>query len=168
MKTFHGHGIQFQYLPNWELTADIGSDRIDISILGPGTAMWMLSIFRNRDDPEQLVNEVIGSFKDEYPSCDVYDSNEAICLLPTSGKDLDFFHHDLINHVFIRACEGDTESYLLVYQVAEIEKEEILPALIHMTDSLMTEDPSLDDDDELNDLAPFRFHNLFAEPEDLK
>ncbi len=164
MKTFQGHGICFQYQPNWEFVREVGSDRIDISVMGPGTAMWVVSILQNRPDPEAIVKEVIGSLIDEYATCDVYPSEEAICLLPTVSKDVDFFSHDLITHVHVRACEGETETILLIYQLAAIDEEESYDVLRAMTDSLMLEEYG-DEGDEIDDgeLPAYRFHNLFAD-----
>lgn len=164
MKTFQGHGITFQYQPNWKFLREVGSDRIDISLQGPGTAMWGVSLLQDRSDPSELVKEVIGSFVDEYANCDVYDSQETICLMPTISKDVDFISHDLITHVHVRACEGETETILLIYQIADIDREESYDVLRAMTDSLLLE--SYGDDDELDDdeLPAFRFHNLFADP----
>lgn len=168
MKTFQGHGISFQYMPTWEFTREIGVDRIDLSVLGPGTAIWVVSLIQHRANLEELVNEAVSSFVDEYGTCDIYPSDESICLLPTVGKDIDFFHQDLITRVSIRACEGEAESILLVYQLADVDKDESFDILKAMTDSLVLE--SYDQtDDELDDtdIPAFHFHNLFANPDEL-
>lgn len=168
MKTFQGHGISFQYMPTWEITREIGSDRIDIAVLGPGTAFWVLSLIQHRTNLDDLVNEAVSSFIDEYGTCDTYPSDESICLLPTVGKDVDFFHQDLITRVSIRACEGEVDSILLVYQLADVDKDESFDILKAMTDSLVLEsydqtDEELDD----TDIPAFQFHNLFANPDEV-
>lgn len=166
MKTFQGYGIRFDYLPNWQLSADVGEERTDITVFGPGTALWIVSVVHDRPSSDDLVTETVGTFRDEYPSCDLYDSNDTICMLPTVAKDLDFIHHDLISRVCIRACEGDVDSLLLIYQVSDVESEELLPILKHMADSLMfdeesrdtdrDEDFEVDDDDEASPLYWFQ------------
>ena len=78
MKEFHSHGIHFEYPDGWRINQDIDGNRVVLTLTGPGTAFWMVSICRDRPDRELLMEEALGSFREDYLGCDIYDGKGEI------------------------------------------------------------------------------------------
>jgi hypothetical protein len=161
MKNYQDQTICFDYPDGWELYREDGPDEYAVSVEGPGTAMWIVNVNFKRPTADVLVEIAIDSLRSEYPTCDVYDAEERICLLPTTSKDVDFFKYELVSRACLRACETEIATILVIYQVSDndaVEYEEYLKA---MTDSLVYS-PADDDDDGIPDVDVFKFDNLFG------
>ena len=160
MKEFHSHGIHFEYPDGWRINQDLDGTRVVLTLTGPGTAFWVVSICRERPDRELLMEEALGSFREDYLGCDIYDGKGEICLLPTLAKCVDFIHHDLISTAELYACETDDATLLVLSQVSDVDKSEADESLAAITESLMYEPSNHDADDE-PDGKVFEYDNLF-------
>lgn len=160
MKEFHSHGIHFEYPDGWRINQDLDGNRVVITLQGPGTAFWMVSICRDRPDREQLMQEALGSFREDYLGCDIYDGKGQICLLPTLAQDVDFIHHDLINSASLLACETDDATLLVLSQVSDVDKAEVDEDLKAISESLMYEPSDYEEDGE-PEANVFEYDNLF-------
>ncbi len=161
MKNYQDQSITFDYPEGWELTREDGPEEYAISVEGPGTAMWIVNVNFSRPTADQLVDIAIQSLRSEYPTCDVYDADERICLLPTTSKDVDFFKYELVSRACLRACETENATILVIYQVSDNDAVELEEHLKAMTDSLMFCTPD-DEDEEIPDADVFKFDNLFG------
>lgn len=159
MSVFEGHGVRFEYPSDWEVFQDSDEGSVAITIESGGTAFWMLSILQERPQAEDIIQAALESLQDEYKDCDVYESSEQICLLPTEGCDVDFSCLEIINRASLRACEGDTFSLFVLYQTSDIEAEEMTPQLQAITQSLTWEFAT--DLGEDFGADPTEFDNLF-------
>lgn len=160
MNVFEGHGVRFEYPADWTLSQDSDEGNVAVTVESGGTAFWMLSILQDRPPAEEVIQAAVDSLQDEYEDCDIYESSEQICLLPTEGCDVDFSCLELLNRACLRSCEGDTTSLFVLYQTSDVEKEEMTPLLQAMTKSLSWEMASdLDDDFGVD---PAEFDNLFG------
>ena len=160
MKEFHSQGIHFEYPDGWRINQDIDGSRVVLTLIGPGTAFWMVSICQDRPDRELLMEEALGSFREDYLGCDIYEGKGEICLLPTLAKDVDFIHHDLISTAMLFACETDDATLLVLSQVSDVDKLEVEEDLNAITESLMYEPSDHEDDDEPEGKI-FEYDNLF-------
>ncbi|MDA0589162.1 MAG: hypothetical protein O2820_14720 [Planctomycetota bacterium] len=160
MNVFEEHGVRFEYPSDWTLSQDSEDGNVAITVESGGTAFWMLTILQDRPPAEEVIQAAVDSLQDEYDDCDIYESSEQICLLPTEGCDVDFSCMELINRACLRSCEGDTTSLFVLYQTSDIEAEETTPVLQAMTQSLFWEIATEMDDDFGAD--PAEFDNLFG------
>ena len=161
MKVFEEHGIRFEYPSDWKISQDNDEGNTAITVDSGGTAFWMLSILQERPEAHDIIQAALQSLQDEYEDCDVYESSEQICQLPTEGYDVDFSCLEMINRASLRACEGDTSSLFVLYQTSDIETDEMTLQIQAITKSLTWE--FADDLDEDFGADPAGFDNLFGE-----
>jgi hypothetical protein len=160
MNVFEGHGVRFEYPADWTLSQDSDEGNVAISVESGGTAFWMLTILVERPPAEEVIQAAVDSLQAEYEDCDIYESDEQICLLPTEACDVDFSCLELLNRACLRSCEGDATSLFILYQTSDVETEEMTPLLQAMTQSLTWEIAAELDDDFGAD--PAAFDNLFG------
>jgi len=160
MNVFEEHGVRFEYPSDWTISRAGEEGNTAITVESGGTAFWMLNILQERPGAEEILQAALNSLRDEYEDCDVYESTEQICLLPTEGCDVDFSCLELINRACLRACEGDTSSLFVLYQTSDVDSEQMTPQLKAMTQSL-TWDLASDPDEDYG-VDPSEFDNLFG------
>jgi hypothetical protein len=160
MNVFEGHGVHFEYPSDWTLSQASEAGNVAVTVESGATAFWMLSILQDRPPAEDVIQAALDSLQDEYEDCDIYESSEQICLLPTEACDVDFSCMELLNRACLRSCEGDTTSLFVLYQTSDVETEEMTPQLQAMTKSLSWEMASELDDEFGAD--PAEFDNLFG------
>jgi len=160
MNVFDESGVRFEYPSDWTISRASEEGTTAITVESSGTAFWMLSILQERPPAEEILQTALTSLREEYEDCDVYESAEQICLLPTDGYDVDFSCLELINRACLRACEGDTSSLFVLYQTSDVESEQMTPQLEAITQSLSWELAS--DPDEEYGADPSEFDNLFG------
>ncbi len=160
MSVYEGHGVRFEYPSDWEISQDKDEGNTAVTVESGGTAFWMLSILEERPEAQDVIQAALESLQAEYEVCDVYESSEQICLLPTEGCDVDFTCLEMINRASLRACEGDTSSLFGLYQTSDIETDEMAPQLQAITKSLSWEVAG--DLDENFGADPAEFDNLFG------
>lgn len=158
MQVYEGNSIRFEYPDDWKLTQEDGDGQVTVTIEGPGTAYWMVSILQDRPAAETVLESVLSTFHEEYDELDVYESDEQICLLPTAARDVEIVSLDLIVKARLRVCEADTCSICVLYQIADAESDDVLAQLDSMSDSLAWDDG---DNSPIN-VDPFEFDNLFG------
>lgn len=163
MQVYEDHGVRFEYPDGWELSVDESEDQIAVTVEGPGTAFWTLSLIQERPSATEIIESALQCFEEEYGRLDVYEVDDSICLLPTAAFNVDLISLDLVSKVSLRACETDYFSIFCMYQVAETDFETAGAALKSISASL-----TWDADDSDIRADPFDFHNLFGgnEPDD--
>jgi len=146
MRIFEKHGIYFEYPDDWTLTEESGDTETTLTVEGPGTTFWSVTIVSGRPDSERLMESALVPFREMYPEHDVYESREKICLLPTVARDLDFVCLELISRACLRTCEASDFSLLVLYQTSELDDDAIKTALHEITDSLICSEMLEDDE----------------------
>ena len=157
MQVYETHGVRFEYPDGWEISVDEAEDQTAVTVEGPGTAFWTLSLISERPPAEEIIESALQCFEDEYSNVDVYEVDDRICLLPTIARNLDVISLDLVSKVGLRVCETDDFSIFTMYQFAETEAESTEQALQAINASLTWES-----DDETSEGDPFEFDNLFG------
>jgi len=158
MNVFEEHGVRFEYPSEWTVSRAGEEGHMAVTVESSGTAFWMLSILQERPPAEEIVQAALESLQAEYEDCDVYETSEQICLLPTVGCDVDFSCLEMINRASLRACEGETSSLFVLYQTSDVEPEITTAQLQAVTQSLTWELES--DLDEDYGVDPSEFNNL--------
>lgn len=158
MQVYEKHGVRFEYPDGWELSVDDSDDQIAVTVEGPGTAFWTISLISERPPAEEIIDSALQCFEEEYGEIDVYESDERICLLPTVGLNLDLISLDIVSKVALRACETDEFSIFSMFQISEVEFDEFGPILQAMNASLTWDS----DDGDVSEGDPFEFDNLFG------
>ncbi|MDA0283186.1 MAG: hypothetical protein O3B13_08520 [Planctomycetota bacterium] len=164
MAVYEEHGVRFEYPEGWELGHEHHDGDFSVTVESDGTAFWMLSVLQGRPTAEEVVEAALESFKAEYDSVDVYESQDRICMLPTVAKEIDFYELEMVNRASLRACETDSTTMFVLLQMSDTERAEIGPLLKSISESLMwnsSEDEELDTASRL-----FAFDNLFGEVDD--
>ena len=141
---YSAHGIQFSYPKEWELQEKANGPDVTISVQSPNTAFWMLSLFRDRPEPRDVLETVLNTFEDEYEELDVYKVTAPLCHRPTLARDIDFVCHELLNCAFARVFRTAHQTVLVLYQVYDRELDEEGEILDAMTKSLECADPEWD------------------------
>jgi hypothetical protein len=155
MQTYQGHGIQFEYPDEWEISVEAGDGTADITVGGPGNEFLVVSVMAERPEADEVIEAALESFEDEYDHVDIYDSTAQICLLPTSARDLDIVSLDMVVKSFVRACETDDATIFVLYQFTQLDDPDSPQLLEAIANSLMCEFVS-DEDEPSFDAAPFK------------
>ncbi|MHC4875644.1 MAG: hypothetical protein ACYTGL_04040 [Planctomycetota bacterium] len=158
MQVYETHGVRFEYPDGWEISIDESEGQTAVTVEGPGTAFWTLSLISERPPAEEIIESALQCFEEEYSNVDVYEVDDRICLLPTIARNLDVISLDLVSKVGLRVCETDEFSIFTMYQLAETETESTERALQAINASLTWES----DDHETSTGDPFEFDNLFG------
>lgn len=161
MKSYQDNSISFEYPEGWQISRDEGEKEYAVSLEGPGTVLWIVSVNFNRPSVDAQLQLVVESFRSEYPGCDVYDSSEGICLLPTVGKDIEFFKFELVSRANVRVCETGHAVVSVISQMSDSDAIEYGELLQTITGSLMYVEGDAWADDEI-DVDLFNYHNLFG------
>ena len=157
MQVYEAHGVRFEYPDDWKISIDEDNDQTAVTVEGPGTAFWTLSIISERPPAEEIIESALQCFEEEYTNVDVYEVDERICLLPTIARDLEVISLDLVSKVSLRVCETDDFSIFTMLQFADAEADTAEKALKAINASLTWET-----DEETPTGDPFDFDNLFG------
>lgn len=116
MAVYTGGGLQFSYPDAWTATEERHGDDVSIHLQTPGAAFWSLSLVTSGASAEDVVQEVVATYRAEYADVDVYPASLTGAAAPCVACDLDFVYLDLVNSVALRAVETDEATLLIVYQ----------------------------------------------------
>lgn len=133
---FHKHGVRFRFPRSWKLTEEPSRNETCITVAGPRTAFWSLTLFFDCPSPDDVTETVLEAFRDEYEDLDVYPAVVRLGSKPAVGADLEFVALDLTNSAFVRVCRTDRFTAVVLYQATDDELDEGLPVLEAITDSI--------------------------------
>lgn len=140
-ETFARYGVQFRYPGWWELAEQPNDDGVSITVSSPETAFWTLSLLPGVLAPEDVVEQAVDAFRDEYDELDVYPSTAEVCRRPTAARDIDFVCLDLIGSAFLRAFRTARFTALVLYQGTDRELAETRETLERIAASLECDAP---------------------------
>lgn len=128
--------LSFRYPGYWQLEEFVSEDEQSATVLTEGTSFWMVSLIRNVDDIEQVLESALAAFEDEYEELDVYERQDDH-LPGWARQELEFDYQDLISTVVLQAIAVPGNQVLLViYQGQDQELEEFREIFDRMTSSL--------------------------------
>ncbi len=136
---YRAHGIQFRHPGDWTVTEEVGPDETTISVQSSGTSYWSLTLIDDAPDPSDIMDTVLGAYRDEYTDVDVY---EAIPTLPAPAvaKDIDFVCLDLVNSASMLAFRTNRRTALVISQGTDFEWKQTRPVMELITQSLSCEE----------------------------
>ncbi|GIW86056.1 MAG: hypothetical protein KatS3mg108_0380 [Isosphaeraceae bacterium] len=112
---YNAHGIRFNHPADWEIDSTDDGPRTIVSATDPtGAAFLFVTLDADRHAPDELVDEVLRTLREEYPTLDAYPVLETLGGVPAVGQDFEFFYLDLISSGFVRAFRTARRS-ILVY-----------------------------------------------------
>ena len=133
---YQQQGLQFRYPGFWQLEEFTSEQEQSATILTEETPFWMVSLIRNVEDVDQVLESALAAFEEEYPDLDIYERDDN--LLPGwSRQELDFTYQDLISSVVLQAIACPGFVLLVMYQGHDQELDKFLPVFDAMTDSLL-------------------------------
>jgi hypothetical protein len=116
-ETYEAHGIRFDHPADWDVDVTDDGPRTIVSVSEPtGAAFLFVTLDEDRHKPAELVDEVLGTMRDEYKELDAYPVMEMIGGHQALGQDFEFFCLDLVNAGFVRAFRTPRRSVLVFGQ----------------------------------------------------
>jgi hypothetical protein len=143
MTTYHGHGLQFQYPPEWTLTEEAHESSTNIHLQTPGLAFWTLTLLPNTTSVMDVVEATVDAFEEEYDQVDRYDREFEFDGVRTAGCDLDFVCLDLVNSACVRAIALAESTALVLFQGEDREWDAFREQFEDVTASLLVDAESL-------------------------
>ena len=136
---YRAHGIQFRHPGDWTVAEDVGPDETTISVQSSGTSFWSLTLIDDAPDPDDIIETVLGAYRDEYTDVEVHPVTPTI-QAPAAARDLDFVCLDLVNSASLMAFRTNRRTLLVVSQGTDHELETTRSVMESMTQSLSCEE----------------------------
>jgi len=132
---YHGPEIEFRYPEDWELSVEPHDGDLTLSVQKEG-AFWMATILRGRPSVDHVLKQAVNAFREEYEEVDDYATREKLCGEEVTGRIVEFFSFELVNHVSLRAQRTGRFTLLVMSQMTDHESEELAPIFQAMTQSV--------------------------------
>ncbi len=136
-QVYSGQGVRFRYPEDWELSEESGPAETSISVRGPGTAFWMLSLIDGNAEPEDVLQTAVNAFQEEYPDLDIYETSTPGDDPSARCVELGFLCFELTNSAFLRAFRTGQVTALVIYQATDHELDDVQAQLETITHSLV-------------------------------
>ena len=136
---YRAHGIQFHHPGDWTVIEDVGPDETTISVQSSGTSYWSLTLIDDAPDPSDIIDKVLGVYREEYTDLDVYESPPKHRFL-TVARDIDFVCLDVVNSASVMAFRTNRRTVLAVFQGTDRELKLTRTVMESMTESLLCEE----------------------------
>ncbi len=137
-KLFNEYGISFEYPEKWELTKEVdeSNHEIQISIDSGNSSFWVISLYFVEIALEELYNQSVKVFQDEYEELDIYEVKTELAGNESIGCDIEFVCSELINSAYLRLFKTDLFTVFILYQGTDQELETTLSDLEDISNSL--------------------------------
>tara|TARA_R110002111_G_scaffold153375_1_gene220165 strand:- start:121893 stop:122351 length:459 start_codon:yes stop_codon:yes gene_type:complete len=138
MKLFDEYGISFEYPNDWELSKEVDetNGEIQISVNGPDSSFWMISLFFAEIPEEELLKLSLKVFQDEYDELDVYEVKAQLAGKKCLGYDIEFVCSELINSAYQRVFKAELFTVFILYQGNDLDLKTTLKDLEAISKSL--------------------------------
>ncbi|MFK7779280.1 MAG: hypothetical protein QM501_14335 [Gimesia sp.] len=138
MDLFDEYGISFEYPQGWELTKEVDetNGEIRINIAAEDTSFWMISLYFAEISLEELYNQSVKAFQDEYSELDIYKTNTELAGNKCLGCDIEFVCSELINSAFLRLFQTELFTVFIWYQGTDQDLKTTLTDLEAISNSL--------------------------------
>ena len=149
-EVYQNYGVTFRYPGDWEVIEGAQGQEVSIQVQSPASSFWSLSLLLDCPAPADVMETVLGAFRDEYEELDDYAARATLCEQPTLARDIDFVCRELINSAWIRIFRSGTFTALVLYQSTFHELDEVREAFEEMCSSLVCEEHDAADEEEEN------------------
>ncbi len=138
--SFEENGIAFQYPENWELSREDTDQGWTVMVQSPKTAFFLLAYDESMPDAENMADTALEALRVDYDELESEAVFGTLAGQPTVGHDVQFFSLDLTNTCWIRAFAGGTGTLLAMWQVNDLDLEEMGDVLLAIRMSLRVDD----------------------------
>lgn len=143
---FSDRGISFEHDRGFSVNCEEKPRERIVTVSSKASGFWSLMVFLDRPDPEEVLETVLDSFRDEFKDLDIYDAQEEICGQPALARDLGFFCYDLTNTAEIRVFQTDRLTALILCQATDDDWDDVMPRLHHITETLELDESQVSSD----------------------
>jgi len=133
---YRKHGIQFRYPDDWTLNEEEGEDQVTLTVSRDPACFWSLTLLADQPDPDEVLDEAIDAYREEYPDLEVSDVKAMVARRPAAACDIEFFCLELINTARLRAFQTPQHTIFLMYQMTDHEEGELDLVFDQMNKSL--------------------------------
>jgi hypothetical protein len=129
-RIYEGHGVRFEYPPDWELEESDEGEAATVEVQAPGgLAFALVRTDESGPDPAGVADEVLEAMREEYPDLEAAPAMENIAGHHATGYDVEFFSLDFTNGAAIRSFRTLDHTVLVFGQWSDIGADD-LPDLI--------------------------------------
>lgn len=150
MEMFDRHGISFPFPEHWELTEQEQDEMYVVNVNSPGTAFWSVALFRDRPEPDAVLDTALAAFRNDYPDLDIYRVDDEMLSQPAMGYDLEFFCLELLNTAHVRSFLARDFTVLVMCQADDTEWDAAYEMFLKISGGLICE--MSDEDDWVQDV----------------
>jgi hypothetical protein len=129
MKTFTRDGVRFRYPADWAVAVDDSAAGWTVTVDSSGTAFAVVSLRRDADGAGAVADEVLATYRAEYPGLDAEPVTATLAGGPAVGHDLDLLTLDSTAAVWSRAADTTAGPLLVLLQVSDLDRHRYEPAL---------------------------------------
>ncbi len=126
---FNKHGLNFRFPENWEVQESFARDMaLEIYLSAPSGAFWSLMAYGAEHDGDELMQNILGSIKQQYEGFEVESIKDVLSGIPLSGFNSHFFCLDLLVSNKMRTLQVGEHRLLIMAQAEsrEFEKQELV------------------------------------------
>ena len=121
-ETFDDRGVRFEYPSDWEVEIAEDEEVTTVSLQAPGKpAFALVTLDETLPEPDDLVDEVVETMREEYPNLDIAPIRERIAGHDAIGHDIDFFSLDTTSACVIRCFRTNRRTVLVFGQWSDYE-----------------------------------------------
>lgn len=133
---FSDVGMTFLYPENWVIEREEIENGWTATVQSPETSF--LVVCRRDDGPAaaDLAAQALSDLKSTYPDLESEPAKSKVGSHPAAGFDASFFLFDLTNTCWIRSFEARGATYLVMWQVNDLEADRHEPVLQAITASM--------------------------------
>ena len=133
-------GIRFRYPENWQLEPEESENGWTVSVYGPGTAFLLVSCDQDIPETKRMAETVLEALREEYPDLEADPRADSVAGQPAIGHDIRFFSLDLTNTCWTRSFYGPNGTFLVMWQLNDLELDKSEPVLRAICASLEVEE----------------------------
>jgi hypothetical protein len=138
MNLFNEFGISFEYPADWELSKEVDetNGEIQVGVSGEDSSFWLISLFFAEIPAEELLEQSVKVFRDEYSELDIYEVKTNLAGKECQGCDIEFVCSELINSAYLRVFKTELFTAFVLYQGTDQDLKTTLKDLESISTSL--------------------------------
>ncbi len=133
---YTGEQVNFRYPADWQLLEEDRSGEKSLTLTGPGTVFWSLTLLPQRLDPGDVLQAALAAFREDYPELDIYGSPSVEDKAAEQTAEVGFMCLELTNSAFLKSFRTEELTALVLYQATDSELEQFREELEAITRSL--------------------------------
>jgi hypothetical protein len=142
-ESFSDRGVSFTHASGWSVSCEEKPRERVVTVTSPTSGFWSLMVFLDRPEPDDVLETVIESFRDEFKDLDIYEAEEEICGQPALARDVGFFCYDLTNTAEIRVFQTERLTVLVLSQATDDDWDEVEAEIHQITATLDLDESQL-------------------------